>query len=207
MKTVREILRDHDPLRHEPLPGDRERDRIRRTVIEAASRVTPASTTACSRAPLAVLALVALIIIGVLAVGARTGPRGSATVYAAVRFEVRLAETQPGAGLHEVRVSGSDRSIYLHDEVVVTNADIERCTAVSGSDASRYNIGVEFNAAGAEKMRQATLAHEGRPIAVLIDGEVVMAPVLRSPVARSAVISGDYTKAEAERIINGIGVR
>jgi len=41
---------------------------------------------------------------------------------------------------------------------VVTNADIEHCTAVSGSDASRYNIGVELNAAGAEKMRVATLA-------------------------------------------------
>lgn len=90
---------------------------------------------------------------------------------------------------------------------MVTNADIERCSAIGGSDASRYNIGIEFNATGAEKMRQATLTHEGRPIALLLDGEVVMAPVIRSPIARSAVISGDYSKAEAERIVNGIAVR
>ena len=204
MPNVNELLRDADPLRQETGMDQQQRDRMRQAVRAAASETTAASR-AWFRAPLAVAALVALILVGIFAAGAR-GPRG-ATVYAAVRFEVRLAETQPGAGLTEARVSGSDHPIYLHDEVVVTNADIEHCRAISGSDASRYNIAVELNAAGAEKMRVATLAHEGRPMAILIDGEVVMAPVIRSPVSRSAVISGDYSKAEAERIINGIGVR
>ena len=205
MKAVKEILRDHDPLRHEPLPGDRERDRIRRTVIEATSRVTTVSTT-YSRAPLAALAVVALILIGVLVVGARTGPRGSATVYAAVRFEVRLAEERAAAGLREARVS-ADRVVYLHEEIVVTNADIERSAVAQGSDPSRFSVGVRFNAAGAAKMRQATANHVGRPMAILIDGEVVAAPVLRSAVSDSALISGDFSRAEAERIVNGIGMR
>jgi hypothetical protein len=172
----------------------------------AAATAQAAATRTWFRAPLAVAALAAVIVAGIFAASPRN-PRGSAIVYAAVRFEVRLAETQPAAGLSAARVAGSDRLVYLHDQTVVTNADIEHCTAISGSDASRYNIGVEFNAAGAEKMRQATLAHEGRPIALLLDGEVVMAPVIRSPIARSAMISGDYSRAEAERIINGIGVR
>jgi hypothetical protein len=34
-----------------------------------------------------------------------------------------------------------------------------------------------------------------------------MAPTLRSSVGDSALISGDYPRAEAERIVNGIGVR
>jgi len=205
MKPVSDTLREADPLRHETGMDPQHRDRLRRAVRAAAAETTAASRV-WFRAPLAVAALVALVVVGLFAAGAR-GLRGSATVYAAVRFEVRLAETQPGAGLTEARVSGSDRPIYLHDEVVVTNADVDHCTAVGGSDASRYNIGVEFNAAGAEKMRVATLAHEGRPIAILIDGDVVMAPVIRSPVSRSALISGDYSRAEAERIVNGIGVR
>jgi hypothetical protein len=205
MPNVNDLLRDADPLRDDAGMDPQHRDRIRRAV-RAAARETTAASRVWFRAPLAVAALVALILVGLFAAGAR-GLRESATVYAAVRFEVRLAETQPGAGLTEARMSGSDRPIYLHDEVVVTNADIEHCRAVSGSDPSRYNIGVEFNAAGAEKMRVATLAHEGRPMAILIDGEVVMAPVIRSPVSRSAVINGDYSRAEAERIVNGIGVR
>jgi hypothetical protein len=205
MANVNDLLRSADPLRHEPPPDARERERIRQSVVAAASR-NAAPARPWFRAPLAVAALAALIVAGVFAVGLR-GPRGNATVYAAVRFEVRLAETQPGAGLTPARVASADRTVDLHYEDLVTNADIEHCTAVTGSGASRYNIAVEFNAAGAEKMRLATTEHEGRPMAILIDGEVVMAPVIRSPVGRSAVITGDYSKADAERIVNGIGVR
>jgi preprotein translocase subunit SecD len=76
-----------------------------------------------------------------------------------------------------------------------------------GGTPSTFNIGIRFNEAGAEKMRRATANHLGKPLAVLIDGEVVMAPTLRSPVSDSALISGDFSQAEAERIVNGIGGR
>ena len=152
-----------------------------------------------------VLVTVAALFAGVLA-ATSLGARG-ATVDAAVRFEVRLAEAQAAPGLHEARVSGSDRTVYLHDEVVVTNDDVEQCSLVADPDRPRFNVGVRFNAAGAEKMRKATEAHIGKPMAVLIDGEVVMAPVVRSAITSSAVISGNYSRAEAERIVNGIGVR
>jgi len=56
-------------------------------------------------------------------------------------------------------------------------------------------------------MRQATANHIGKPVAVLIDGEVVTAPVLRGPISTLGLISGDYTRAEANRIVSGIGVR
>ena len=206
MNTVRDILRDADPVRHEPDWNETDRDRIRRAVAIAASETATASA-ARFRAPLALVAAVVLIVLGVLAVGSRSGPHGSATVYAAVRFEVRLAEDGPAAGLREVRVPGSDRVIYLHEEVVVTNDDIERSVVVPGGSPVRFDIAVRFNAMGAEKMRQATANHVGRPMAILIDGEVVMAPVLRSSISASATINGDYSQAEAERIVNGIGVR
>ena len=57
-------------------------------------------------------------------------------------------------------------------------------------------------------MRRATTNHLGKPVAILIDGEVVMAPVLRAPIKAEAVmISGDYAKADAQRIVEGIGTR
>ena len=66
---------------------------------------------------------------------------------------------------------------------------------------------MKFDPAGATKMRQATTTHVGKPVAILIDGEVVVAPVVRTVISSSAVISGDYSRAEAERIIEGIGIR
>ena len=66
---------------------------------------------------------------------------------------------------------------------------------------------MQFLPFGAERMRQATTTHLGRPVAILVDGGVVIAPVVRSPISDSAVISGNYTRAEAERIADGIGRR
>ena len=97
--------------------------------------------------------------------------------------------------------------IYLHQEVIVTNSDVAQCRVVQGDSASRFGVAVEFNAAGAERMRQATASHIGKPAAVLIDGEVAAAPIVRGPISMLGLISGDYTRAEAERIVGGIGVR
>ena len=104
MKPVNEMLREADPLRHEPMPGEGERDRIRRTMLDAS--VVPTSASTRLRASVAVMAVVAAILIVIAALGSRTGPQGSTTVYAAVRFEVRLAEDQAGAGLLEAKVAG-----------------------------------------------------------------------------------------------------
>jgi hypothetical protein len=206
MKTVRDLLRDADPLRNEPDQVEGERDRLRQAVVAAASDVT-APSSAWFRAPVALLATVALIVVGLVAVGSQIWPHGGATLQAAVRFEVRLAEDQPGAGLREARTAGSERVVYLHQEIVVTNDDIAQSSVIQGNGPSHFGVTVQFTAAGAQKMRQATAGHVGRPMAILIDGEIVMAPVLRDPISTSAVISGDFTKAEAERIVNGIGLR
>jgi hypothetical protein len=206
MKTVSDILRDADPLRHEPHRLEGERSRLRHAVVAAASDASTRSST-WFRTPPALLVVVAVIVVGIVTVGSQIWSHGGATLQAAVRFEVRLAEDHPDAGLRESRIVGSDRVVYLHQEIIVTNSDIAQRSVVRGDGPSRFGIDVQFNAAGAQKMREATAGHVGRPVAVLIDGEVVMAPVLRNPISTSALISGDFTEAEAERIVNGIGVR
>jgi hypothetical protein len=207
MNDIRNILQDADPLRHEPPPSEGERDRIRHMAVAAASHATTSASSAWFRTPTALVAAIALIIVVLVAFGSQNWPPGGATVQAAVRFEVRLAEDQSAAGLREARVIGSGRAIYLHEEIVVTNADIESSAVVPGSSPSQFGIGVRFTAEGARKMREATAKHVGRPVAILIDGEVVMAPTLRDPISADALISGDYSRAEAERIVNGITIR
>jgi preprotein translocase subunit SecD len=139
--------------------------------------------------------------------GARVRSLFVSDAQAAVRFEVRLAEDRPVLGLREAKVSGSDRSVYLHDEVIVTNGDIAAARVVQGGDPSQYGVSVEFNASGAEKMRAATGNHIGKPVAILLDGQVVMAPVLRTPIGAAAVVTGNLTRTEAERIASGITVQ
>jgi hypothetical protein len=205
MKTISELLRDADPLQREPMRPSRDRDFRRQAILAAASR-SHAHPGARSRSLVPVLIAIALMMIVVSFLGSRVWSPFVSDVQGAVRFEVRLAEDKPAPGLREAKVSGSSGSVYLHDEVVVDNGDIAEARVVQGSSPSQYAIDVKFNAAGAEKMRAATGSDVGKLLAILLDGQVVMAPVLRSPIAASAVVTGNFTKAQAERIANGIGI-
>jgi preprotein translocase subunit SecD len=124
-------------------------------------------------------------------------------VAAQVRFEVRLAEETPVPGLQVARVSGDSRLIYLHPELVVGNDDIAQATVLDEGVAG-FVVQVELLGTGAERMRQATANHVGRPVAILLDGSVVMAPTLRSPISSSARITGTFTRRGAERIAAGL---
>jgi preprotein translocase subunit SecD len=197
MKTVTEQLKDADPLGYEPVRSAQARRTSRRNLILAlpAEVLKPSSRRR-------VLIAAAITIAGVAA-GAGYWARGAVDVVAAVRFEARLAEENPGDGLREVVVSGS-RKIYLHEDAVVTNSDIAGARLVAGDAPTSFSVAVTFTAGGAQKMSRASASHVGKPLAILLDGEVVMAPVIRSPMSSSAVITGTFTRAEAERIVAGI---
>ena len=148
-----------------------------------------------------------LIGVGIVVIGSQMWSPGGGALQAQMRFEVRLAEDQPSPGLREARITGSDEVVYLHQEILVTNDDIAQSRVIQGSGPSRFGVSVQFNAAGTQKMRQATADRVGGLVAILIDGDVVAVSVLRSPISTSAVFSGDYTEAEATAIVNGIGIR
>ncbi|MGD2134230.1 MAG: hypothetical protein PVI23_15675 [Maricaulaceae bacterium] len=62
-------------------------------------------------------------------------------------------------------------------------------------------VNFEFNAVGAEIFSNLTTNHLGERIAVVIDGLVVTAPVVRSPITGgSGFIEGDFTAEEASNL-------
>jgi hypothetical protein len=203
MSDIRELLQEADPVRRESPNSLERRDAQRRAILAAASNGEgSAGAIPEQRSRVAFIIAVAAIVILALVLGDRLWSPLVQDVHAAVRFEVRLAEDSPGPGLREVKVSGTDQSIYLHEEVIVTNGDISAARVIHVGEA--YTIGIEFSKAGATKMREATEKHIGKPMAILLDGQVVMAPVLHGPIDTSAVIEGGFTEAEAEKVVNGI---
>jgi preprotein translocase subunit SecD len=142
----------------------------------------------------------------VLALGYGLWARGTTPVFAAVRFEIRVAEDRPTPGLMVAQVAESNRLVYLHPEIVVSNDDIAQ-SSVSPDGPEQFAVAVQFLPSSVERLRQATAAHVGRPVAILIDGRVLMTPIVRSPIEDSAVITGTFARGEAERIADGIGRR
>jgi hypothetical protein len=197
MKTLADILRDADPLAHEPRRSTQERLAKRQMFLDA----SPPAEAHHERVRLATLSALAIVAI---ALTAFYWSRTAVDLVAAVRFEVRLAEDAPGLGVREAVIAGTARKIYLHPEPVVVNSDITEAHIVEGENGTTFGVAIAFGAQAAAKMRRATESHIGRPVAILIDGRVVAAPVLRSPISTAALISGNFARAEAERIVAGI---
>jgi hypothetical protein len=197
MKTLPEILADADPMAREPRRSAQERGRRRQRILETSSR-------ADDRWPRrrAVVAIASLALVGI-AGSVFHWSRTSVDVMAAVRFEARLAEEKPAPGLRPVIVA-TGRTLYLHPEPVVVNGDITQAQVVQGSSPDTFGVALSLTADGGAKMLRATQNHLGRPLAILVDGEVIAAPVVRSPSSTSGIISGNFTRAEAERIVSGI---
>jgi hypothetical protein len=204
MKSITELLRDADPLLHESITSSEQHDYRRKAILAAASRARDRAG-AEPRSRVTLLVTLGFVMIVVLFFAERMWSPLVSNVYAAaVRFEVKLAEENPAAGLREAKVSGTDRSVYLHADAIVTNSDISRAYIIQVDHSSQYNVGVEFNPSGTEKIRAATARHIGKPVAILLDGQVVMTAIVREPIAESAVISGDLSRTEAEKIVKGI---
>lgn len=205
MKNLTELLRDADPLLNESVASE-ERDCRRDAVLAIASRARDWSG-AEPRYRIGLIVALGLVVVMALVFAIRIwSPQVSDVYAAAVRFEVKLAEERPAAGLREAKVSGTNRTVYLQPEPIVTNSDVASARIVQVDHSLRYNVGVEFNSSGAQKIREATASHIGKSVAILLDGQVVMTAKIREPIVESAVISGDISKAEAERIVKGIMV-
>jgi hypothetical protein len=201
--TLRDRLRDADPIRLGPPPDD-DRARVRQQVLAAARTDSSGGRPRSPAVRRRTVFLMAIATLAGVVAGSRLWTRGGTTLQAAVRFEARLAEVRAASGLESSPIAGKGESVYLHQDVTVSNADVADARVVPGADADHFGVTVRFTADGARKMREATADHLGRPIAILIDGQIVAAPILRSAIEDTALISGEYTHAEAERIANGI---
>src|SRR5262245_66385481 len=120
-----------------------------------------------------------------------------------VKVEFRRAETKNADGLTPATVVGTEERIYLHKSADATNADIaEAKVGVDG--AGNPVIDVLFTKDGAKKMEALSEKHQDKPLAILIDGKVVSAPVVRVKFSDKAQINGKFTKEEVEKLVKAI---
>jgi preprotein translocase subunit SecD len=125
----------------------------------------------------------------------------SAVAGPALKFEIRRAEVKPGAGLIEATVAGGGSKVYLHAKADIVAADIAEARA---TPEAKPAVEVVFTEAGRKKIAQLTKEHVGKPIAIMIDGKIIAAPTVRSTIETDAMITGSFTRDEADRIARGI---
>ena len=203
MKDIRDLLKEADPLLNESEPSAADRSARRQAVARAAATAASPKAQSLWRNP--IYSTLILIAIVAFAASSRLWWPFINNAQAAVQFEARLAEQKPSPGLKEVKGFDGEK-LYLHNEVILTNSDIAEAKVVPQPGGAKYEILITFTPAAARKIYAFTEKNIGKRMAVLIDGEVVIAPYINEATGEAAKIDA-FTKEEAERIVAGIMIR
>jgi preprotein translocase subunit SecD len=122
---------------------------------------------------------------------------------AKVAVEFRRAETEPIKGYTEATVEGTKDKVYIAAKADLTNADIAEAK-VDKDPRGNPAIELILTKEGSKKLEALTGKQIGKPVAILIDGKVVAAPIVRAKVTGRAMIMGKFTKEEVERLVKAI---
>jgi protein-export membrane protein SecD len=83
-------------------------------------------------------------------------------------------------------------------QVLVSGGDLTDAQAGFDPRSNEPIVNFRFNTSGARKFAQATTENVGQPFAIVLDNEVISAPVIREPItAGSGQISGNFTVQSA----------
>jgi preprotein translocase subunit SecD len=121
------------------------------------------------------------------------------------RVELRRAETAPAEGLVEAVVAGSTKKVYLHKAAALTGADIASAKAAGG--ATDPTVELTFTDAGAKKAAKLSEEHADKPVALVVDGKVLAAPVIRAKLGQSIRLTGSFPAEEAAKLAKAIESR
>ncbi len=99
----------------------------------------------------------------------------------------------------DAELDGSGESIkYLvRKRVMVSGDTLVNAQATTDQQTGQPVVSFRFDAIGAKRFADVTKENVGRPFAIVLDGEVVSAPVIREPIlGGSGQISGSFTFQE-----------
>jgi preprotein translocase subunit SecD len=102
------------------------------------------------------------------------------------------------APLEDARITGGKPVMYIIQRRVMVSGD----TLVDSQptyDQGHPVVSFRFDSVGARKFAQATQQNVGKPFAIVLDGKIISAPVIREPIlGGSGIITGGFTVEEAK---------
>lgn len=104
--------------------------------------------------------------------------------------EFRRASFEEIEGWKEAKLKGGEKKIFLHPQAEIDLSDVEEVSLERNDQLDELSVVVSLSEEGGKKMRKLTQSHLFKPLAVLVDGEVIMAPVIRESIGGKISISG-----------------
>ena len=111
-----------------------------------------------------------------------------------------LTRTPPGAKWlpHVDDGSGQTRNVLIRKRTMVSGEDLVDAQPSSDGQTGEPVVTFRFNARGGKKFGDVTSVNVNRPFAIVLDGSVISAPVIREPIlGGSGQISGNFSFRDA----------
>lgn len=112
--------------------------------------------------------------------------------------EIRAASSTAVSGWQRVTAAGGE-AMWVSPTASLTAADIAPGASQTMRDG-RDAVAMAFTAEGARKMRALSAAQTTQRIALLLDGKVIWAPVVRSTIEKEALLTG-LSADQARRLV------
>jgi protein-export membrane protein SecD len=107
------------------------------------------------------------------------------------------AAPPPGVALLPMQ-DDPQQKIAVYDRVDVDGGDLTNASAGTDPQSGQWVVNFTFNSVGARRFGDVTRTHVGRRFAIVLDGKVLSAPVIREPIlGGSGQISGSFTAQSA----------
>lgn len=103
----------------------------------------------------------------------------------------------------QIEIEGLDEPIEIpgYEDTGLTGQQLKRASVIFDQQTSLPQVSIEFNDEGADLFAQLTEESVGKTIAIYLDGEVISAPVVNTPITNGqAVISGSFSLDEAKEL-------
>lgn len=116
----------------------------------------------------------------------------------------RIGET-PLLEFRLVQDSPSASGTPVLGEPLLTGAHLKRASLTFDQTGGLPSITLDLNEEGAQRFGEVTKANVGRMLAIVLDGGLLSSPVIREEITGGrAVISGEFTVAEAREIVRSL---
>lgn len=87
----------------------------------------------------------------------------------------------------------------------IRDAQLQFGSGTDGTVPNQPIVVVNFTEEGATLFEQITTEHEGKQLAIFLDGEAISQPVIQEPITGgSATITGDFTPQEARELVQNL---
>jgi len=135
-----------------------------------------------------------------------SGIANSQTAQSKSVLKICLADSEPTEGWAKHDVEGQE-PIYVNPQPVIREDDIESVEAKAGEASGSKSIYIKLTRGAGKKMSAASGANLNKPMAILFNGAVVSAPKINSKIDRDIMITGNFSDAQIDEMLEALQPR